>query len=133
MANAAKRVGRTETIELSDGREVVLRPLNIKTLKKFMKKFRELQSDFDEKLTPEEVEEQIIDILVDCAAISLSSQLKEETAYLVNPEESREDFESLVDQDTVEFINEICGGIVMRVNGSAGDDEDLQLTGEASR
>jgi predicted lipase len=133
MANAAKRVGRTETIELSDGREVVLRPLNIKTLKKFMKKFRELQSDFDEKLTPEEVEEQIIDILVDCAAISLSSQLKEETAYLVNPEESREDFESLVDQDTVEFINEICGGIVMRVNGAAGDDEDLQLTGEASR
>lgn len=133
MANAAKRVGRTETIELSDGREVVLRPLNIKTLKKFMKKFRELQSDFDEKLTPEEVEEQIIDILVDCAAISLSSQLKEETAYLVNPEESRENFESLVDQDTVEFINEICGGIVMRVNGSAGDDEDLQLTGEASR
>lgn len=133
MANATKRVGRTETIELSDGREVVLRPLNIKTLKKFMRKFRELQQDFDKDLTPEQVEEKIIDILVDCSAISLSDQLREETAYLVNPEESREAFESLVDQDTVEYINEVCGGIVMRVNGNAGDDEDLLSAEGASR
>ena len=133
MANATKRVGRTETIELSDGREVVLRPLNIKTLKKFMRKFRELQQDFDKELTPEQVEEKIIDILVDCSAISLSDQLREETAYLVNPEGSREAFESLVDQDTVEYINEVCGGIVMRVNGNAGDDEDLLSAEGASR
>ena len=134
MAIASKKVGRTEVIELTDGREVTLRPLNIKTLKIFMKKFKELNSDFDKDLTPEEVEYAIMDILVDCAAIALSSQLPDETKYLTDKSKDRDAFEELVDQDSVEFINEVCGGLNLRVNGELSvDGENLTTNQEGDR
>lgn len=124
MASASKRVGRSETIQLTDGTEVELRPLNIKTLKKFMKKFRELENLTRES---EDFEAEFMDILVDMAAISLSNDLKEATAYLAldkdddTYEEAREKWEILVDQDTVAYINEVCGGISL----TGGTDADF--------
>ena len=134
MANTPKKVGRTEVVELTDGREVTLRPLNIKTLKVFMRKFKELQSGFDEELEPDEVEYAIMDILVDCAAIALSPQLPKETGYLNDKTKDREAFEELVDQDTVEYINEVCGGLNLRVNGELSvDGENLTSNEEGDR
>lgn len=120
-----KRIGRTETIELNDGTEVTLRPLNIKKLKEFMKKFGEIQEldsndeDFDTKF---------MDILVDMSAISLSTQLKDATAYLYDDEASRDEWEEKVDQDTVAFINEVCGGITFG-DGSADADFQKEIEG----
>lgn len=118
MATASKRIGRSEKIELTDGTDVELRPLNIKKLKEFMKKFGEIQSleredpDFDSNF---------MDILVDMSAVCLSGQLKEQTAYLYDEDISRETWEELVDQDTVAFINEVCGGISLS-GGSTDED-----------
>lgn len=121
MAVETKKIGRTENIQLQDGTEVTLRPLNIKKLKEFMKKFGEIQKiDRD----ADNFDEQFMDILVDMSAIALSAQIKDATAYLTNKEASREDWEELVDQDTVSFINEVCGGISFG-GGSNDDDEDF--------
>lgn len=119
MATAGKRIGRSESVELTDGTVVELRPLNIKKLKEFMKKFAEIQ-----KLEKgdEEFEDKFMDILVDMAAISVSKDLKDATAYLYDDEADREVWEELVDQDTVSFINEVCGGISFGGN----DDGDFQ-------
>lgn len=120
MATASKRIGRSEKIELTDGTDVELRPLNIKKLKEFMKKFGEIQElDKDDP----EFESKFMDILVDMSAISLSGQLKEQTAYLYDDDISRETWEELVDQDSVAFINEVCGGISL---SGGNTDEDFQ-------
>lgn len=116
--NNSKKIGRTEVIELQDGTEVTLRPLNIKKLKEFMKKFGEIQKI---EKNAEDFDSQFMDILVDMAAIAVSSQLKDTTAYLTDKDASREDWEEMVDQDTVAFINEVCGGISL---GSSTDDDD---------
>lgn len=121
MATASKRVGRSEKIQLTDGTEVELRPLNIKKLKEFMKKFGEV-NDLDRESS--EFETDFMDILVDMSAVSLSSQFKDATRYLYMSkddegyQEAREVWEELVDQDTVAYINEVCGGISF---GGAGE------------
>ena len=125
MATASKRVGRSETIELADGTEVELRPLNIKKLKEFMRKFGELDT-----LDPaaEDSETASMDILVDMAAISVSKDLKDATRYLYMSKDdegygdARDEWEELVDQDTVAFINEICGGIKFKTPGDVDGD-----------
>ena len=124
MASGSKRVGRRETIELTDGTPVDLRPLNIKKLKEFMRKFGEIE-EIDR--TADDFDDQFMDILVDMAAISVSGDLKDATEYLYKNkddddyEAAREKWEVMVDQDTVAFINEVCGGIKF-----PGNDEDFQ-------
>ena len=123
MASGSKRVGRRETIELTDGTPVDLRPLNIKKLKEFMRKFGEIE-EIDR--TADDFDDQFMDILVDMAAISVSGDLKDATEYLYKNKEdddyeaAREKWEVMVDQDTVAFINEVCGGIKF-----PGGDEDF--------
>lgn len=100
----AQEVSSTLKIKLLDGKtEVILRPLSIKTLRVFMKTF--------EKLKDAEVEDTIMDILVECAAVALQKQLPEQTKFLDDEEASRDDFEELVDMNIVSKVNEICGGI----------------------
>lgn len=121
MAEAnAKRIGRTETIELLNGDSVELRPLNIKLLRKFMKKFKEM-NEFSsttpaDEAAVESYDDDLMDLVVDMAAIALSKKYPSETSYLHNSEASRDDFEELVDQDIVLYINEVCGGITMTVD-----------------
>ena len=129
MASSSKRVGRSEEIELVDGTPVTLRPLNIKKLKEFMKKFGEIQEIAKDA---DDFDDQFMDILVDMSAISVSTELKDATAYLYKNkddddyEEAREKWEEMVDQDTVAFINEVCGGIKF----PGADDEDFQRRDE---
>ena len=127
---ATKKIGQEVPIALNDGTEVVLRPLNIKKLKEFMAKFRKINTLDDEELTDTEREVAFMDIVVDMAAISLSTQLKEQTEYLYKTYDSeeerleaREKWEEMVDQDTVAYINEICGGI--KFGGNTADDADF--------
>lgn len=127
----SKKIGRTETIELNDGTEVVLRPSNIKILKKFMKKFGEIKNLDRES---EDFDAQFTDIMVDMSAIALSGELPEATAYIdLNPEKDEEAYEAArelwevkVDQEVVSFINEVCGGIVF--GGGSGEDFQREAT-----
>ena len=100
----AQEVSSSLKIKLLDGKtEVTLRPLSIKTLRVFMKTF--------EKLKDAEVEDTIMDILVECAAVALQKQLPEQTKFLDDEDATRDDFEELVDMNIVSKVNEICGGI----------------------
>ena len=104
----ATEVGKRKEIKLVDGTEVILKPLPIKTLRKFMKKLDEL----DEVVKKDELDQMaILTVLVDCAAIALQKQLPDVTEYLDDPEKDRDEFEEMVDQDIVAEVNEICGGV----------------------
>ena len=104
----ATQVGRKEEIELKDGTVVTLSPLPISTLRKFMANLKKL----DEVVIKEDSDQMdIMTVLVDCAAIALSKQLPDITGYLTDKEQSRDEFEDIVDSDIVEKVNEICGGI----------------------
>jgi hypothetical protein len=91
----ATQVYTVEEIILQDGAEVSLKPLNIKNLRKFMTKFKEL-----EKLT---TDDEVVDFLIEAAQLCLSS---------IYPDYSdSEKFEDAVDMPTVHKIIEICGGV----------------------
>jgi hypothetical protein len=101
----AKEVASVEEIKLLDGTEVTLRPCSIKVLKKFMKVFKKMEQ-------LEEVDqEQIMDILVEASAVALQKQLPDVTKFVDDEDESREEYEEMVDMDIVNKVNEVCGGI----------------------
>jgi hypothetical protein len=91
----ATSVYTVEEIVLQDGTEVTLKPLNIKNLRKFMKKFKEIEKLKDD--------DQVVDFLIEVGQLCLSSLYKE---Y-----EDTEKFEDAVDMPTVHKIIEICGGV----------------------
>lgn len=91
----ATQVYTVEEITLQDGTEVSLKPLNIRNLRKFMTKFKEL----DNLKTDDEV----VDFLIEVGQLCLASLYKE---Y-----EDTEKFEDAVDMPTVHKIIEICGGV----------------------
>lgn len=91
----ATQVYTAEEIKLQDGNEVTLKPLNIKNLRKFMKKWKEIEGLKDEDET--------VDFLIEVAQLCLSSLYKE---Y-----EDLDKFEEAVDVPTVHKIIEVCGGI----------------------
>lgn len=98
----ATEVYTTEEIKLQNGESVVLRPLSIKGVRKFMTKFKEFQTlDEVEGVDPEMV---TLDILVDLTAICLERDLPE----LAKDKDALED---ALDQQTIYKIIEICGGI----------------------
>jgi len=94
----AKTVFNTETIELLDGSTVLLRPLNIKGMKKFQARFAELQKVEDAK------DDEAIDGLVDLAQICLKVN-KAEIA------EDRDALEETLDLDSMYRIIEVSTGI----------------------
>jgi hypothetical protein len=123
----ATTVGTVEVVELQDDTEVVLRPLVIAKLEKFMEMMAEMAYADDDKATQR--------IMFNCAAFCLSKQRpdfwdqnKSNGSY-PNPDASSEDgdntpktikfmkggytedFAEAVDLPTVTKIIEVCGGI----------------------
>jgi hypothetical protein len=93
----ATQVYTVEEIVLQDGTEVTLKPLNIKNLRRFMKKFKEIdgfKGDDDDA---------VVDFLIEVGQLCLASLYKE---Y-----EDTEKYEDAVDMPTVHKIIEICGGV----------------------
>lgn len=93
----AKQVFTTEEIELQNGDVVELRPLNIKNLRLFNAKLKEMQK-------PDLTEEEGLDVLVELCGVCVSSKLPELVA-------DRTAFEEALDIDTIYKIIEVCGGI----------------------
>ena len=93
----ATKVYDTLEIELQDGTEVMLRPLNIKQLRKFMDVVAKL-SDAGEMDN--------LDLLLDACAIALSKKLPDLVA-------DRDRLEEALDIPTIWKILEISGGIKM--------------------
>jgi hypothetical protein len=93
----ATSVYTAEEIKLQNGKEVTLKPLNIKNLRKFMKKFKELDTFKDGD------DDKVVDFLIEVGQLCLASLYKE---Y-----EDTDKFEDAVDMPTVHKIIEICGGV----------------------
>lgn len=101
---------------LSDGTEVVLKPLVISRLKRFMKAFGEMKD------LEKDDETGSFDIFVSCAGIALEGELKEQfengtKADPKNEEENhisteyREYLEETLDMETIYKVLEVCAGI----------------------
>jgi hypothetical protein len=100
----ASTVYTAEEVELQDGTVVNLKPLNIKSLRKFMK--------IMEKFANVESEEQGLDILIDASAVCLSRQKPE--FYDASKGENggaSEEWEDVADMPTVYKILDVCGGV----------------------
>lgn len=95
----ATQVYEIVEIELADGTKLQLRPLKIKLLREFMKKFTAgvTDSNIDDS-------DESMDLLVDCVQIAMK-QYKPELA------ESKEDLEDVLDLPTIYKIIEIASGI----------------------
>lgn len=100
----ATKVYTEESIQLQDGREVTLRPANIKVLRIFMRKMDELKS-----LGEEVDEENVMDVVIDAAAICLSKDFPE----FYDPKENKhtDEAEEVLDMDTAYKVIEIVGGV----------------------
>lgn len=105
---------------MQDGVEVTLRPLNVKTLRKFMARMQELDTVTSN--------DESIDVMLDCAAIALA---KDQAHYwnskkIRGPGREKDEegnaiplplggytdlFEEAIDMPTVYKIIEVCGGI----------------------
>jgi hypothetical protein len=105
----ATKIIKEEEIELQDGRKVVVRPLNIKGLRKFMAivgKFEEVES-----------EEDSLDLMVEAVQIALTKadpEIADDIDYL----------EENLDMNSINRIMEVAGGIDM-----SGGDPNLPKAG----
>ncbi len=88
----------TAELELEDGRTIIIKPLSIKGLKKFMAVIKEMDSD------QIETEEDAMGIFIKAAMVCLEKSDPE----LAN---DREKFEDLVNVPTMMKILEVCGGL----------------------
>lgn len=94
----ATTVYDVEEIQLSNGETLVIKPLTIKHLKKFLKVMKKME---DPKI---ESEEQVMEIFVEGAMVCLE-QLKPELA------EDIETFEEVIEVPTLMKILEVAGGL----------------------
>lgn len=90
----------TEDIGLQDETSVTLKPLNIKTLRTFMK----VMEKFGEEGA---TEEDGLEVLLDASALCLKSQRPE----FWDNDKHTEAYEDAVDMPTVYHILDVCGGI----------------------
>lgn len=99
----ATKVYTEETVELMDGREVTLRPANIKVLRLFMRKMDELKN-----LGEDADQFDVMDVIIDAASICLAKDFPE----FYDPAENRhtEAAEEALDMDTSYKVIEIVGG-----------------------
>ncbi|AYB71081.1 tail assembly chaperone [Streptomyces phage Yaboi] len=96
----ATSVYTTEEIVLQDGTEVTLKPLNIKNLRKFMKKWKGLS---EIKVEESGDSDELVDFIIDAAQICLAS--------LYPDYANKAKYEEAVDIPTVHKIIEVCAGI----------------------
>lgn len=105
----ATAVYNEETIKLQDGKEVLLRPLAIVRLKRFMKVWEGF------KKIEEGDEETPLEIMVTCAGISIEDSFKNDFDKTFADgdltEEYRNHLESVLDMDTIYKILDVCGGL----------------------
>ena len=94
----ATKVYDIEEIELQNGSKVILKPLTIKELRKFMTVMQ--------KAGTSQTEDETLNILIDACAVALEKQLPD----LVK---DRDAFEDSLDIPTINRILEVCGGIKM--------------------
>ena len=94
----ATKIYDVEELQLQNGDKVLLKPLSIKQLRKFMVVVQKTQ-DVQE-------EDQTLSVLVEACAIALETQLPE----LVKDKDA---FEDALDVPTINRIMEVCGGIKM--------------------
>lgn len=94
MANTVYDV---EQITLQDGKEVELKPVNIRHLREFMVKMEEFGKTGED-------EDKALEILLDAAAICLKKQVPEYST-------DREKLEDALDMPTVYKILDVCGGV----------------------
>lgn len=92
----SNKVYTVETVELQNGEEVELRPLNIKALREFMVKMEEFGKA--------ETEDQSLDSLISAAGVCLKGKMPD----LVK---DRDALEEALDLPTVYKIIDVCGGI----------------------
>jgi hypothetical protein len=97
----ATTVYTTEDIELQDGSSVTLKPLNIKTLRKFMKTM--------ESFAEAETEDEGLEVMLDASALCLRAEKPE----FWNDAENKhsEAFEDAVDMPSIYKILDVCGGL----------------------
>jgi hypothetical protein len=112
----ATKVSKEETLELQDGTEVTIRPLNIKNLRKFM----EVVARFEKLGEDEEAEDKSIDIMVDAVSVALLMNNKELA-------EDRDRLEEILDVPTMHHIMALAGGVDMSAGANA--DPNLRRTG----
>ena len=107
----AKEIYDRVEVKLQDDTEVMLRPLNIGRLKRFMKAwrvFRDVDLEADETAA--------YDIYINCAGIALEPNLGTRfntrgEGDKVLDDKYREYLEDVLDMDTIFKILEVCGGM----------------------
>lgn len=111
MIRIANEAYDTVELQLQDGTDVTLKPLNIGRLKRFMKswsRFKDVDLEADELAA--------FDIYIDCAGIALEPNLgqkfetKGEGEEFLNPK-YREYLEDTLDMESIFKILEVCGGL----------------------
>ena len=98
----AKKIYEEEALELIDGTEVVIKPLPIKPLRKFMKRWNDMTT-----LGTDADDNDVIDIMFDCAVIVVET---------FNDVE-RDALEESLDMKTMQKILTIGGGIMTGEDG----------------
>lgn len=132
----ASKVYKEEEITLQDGTEVVLRPLPIGPLRRFMdawNKFSEIKE-----------ESEGFDVFTNCAGIALEKDFKgqfdslkateedkKKGAYL--SEEYKNYLEDVLDLDTIYKILEVCGGLNLKLDPKAVMSGEEILTEELGK
>lgn len=97
----AKTVYTEETIQLQSGEDVTLRPLDIKSLRKFNTKLAELRKIWENE---DADEDEAMDVLVDMAGICIARQLPELAG-------DRDRLEESLDLGTIYKLLDSCGGL----------------------
>jgi hypothetical protein len=101
----ASQVFKTETITLMSGREIELKPLNIKGVRKFQQKLKEYNEALVKASDKNEVEEDaFLDNFIDMTQVCLG-RLAPDLA------ESKELIEEELDIETIFKILEVCAGM----------------------
>lgn len=105
MRKIATTVYTTQTFELADGTEVTLRPLPLKPLRRVMDTWNAaLKAEGDE-------ERETLDVLAEMGYLCLSGLKDTKDKF-----DSQEDFEEVVDQETLLRIIKVCAGIDLEVD-----------------
>jgi hypothetical protein len=106
----ATRVNKIEEIELQDGTKLVIGPLNIKRLRRFMeivKGFEKVEDETDG-----------LDVMVDACQIALEKPLGDKAS-------DRDYLEDNLDMPLIERVLAVCGGVDI----SGGGDPNPPTTG----
>lgn len=98
----ATSVYSTEEVQLQDETSVTLKPLNIKSLRKFMK----IMEKFGDEGT---TEDEGLDIILDASALCLKGQRPE--FWDDENDKHSESYEEAADMPTVYKVLDVCGGV----------------------